>query len=242
MIQTLWVEGRLSSMERLSLQSFLDHGHSVDLYHYGPVAGVPVGVRLIDASVILPADRIFTYTGIGGLSGFANLFRYKLLLDRGGWWVDLDVVALKPFPSASEFVCASERFEDGSVDACNCVLHAPPNHPAIRFLFEEAEAKDPAKLFWCETGTHLLRKAVQVFSLQPQVYLPKSFCPLECYRWQDAICHETPELDLSQSYSVHFWNEMWRQSGLDKDSGFSETSLCSRLRRTHAIHDLAHST
>ena len=238
MIQTPWIEGRLSSMERLSLQSFLDHGHAVDLYHYGPVEGVPAGVRLIDATAVLPASKIFSYTEIGGLSGFANFFRYKLLLDRGGWWVDLDVIALKRFPFSNEFSCASERFEDGSVGPCVCVLYAPPNHPAIRFLFEEADSKDPATLFWCETGTHLLRKAVQVFGLQSQCYPPDAFCPLECYRWQDAIRSDTCVLGLSQSYPVHLWNEMWRLAGLDKDLFSSNESLWASLKRTHLVDNL----
>jgi len=47
-------------MERLSLQSFLDHVHAVDLFHYGPVDRVPVGVRLIDATAVLPASKIFS--------------------------------------------------------------------------------------------------------------------------------------------------------------------------------------
>ena len=44
----------------------------------------------------------------GSLAAFSNLFRYKLLLERGGWWVDTDVICLRPFRVRDELVIASE--------------------------------------------------------------------------------------------------------------------------------------
>jgi len=126
------------------------------------------------------------------------------------------------------------------VGPCVCVLYAPPNHPAIRFLFEEADEKDPAKLFWFETGTHLLRKVVQVFGLQSQCYPPDTFCPLECYRWQDAIRSDTYVLDLSQSYSVHLWTEMWCLADVDKDLSNQPGSLCGHLTMRHLSRENTH--
>jgi mannosyltransferase OCH1-like enzyme len=34
---------------------------------------------------------IFHYTDCGSYAGFADHFRYKLLLEKGGWWPDLDM-------------------------------------------------------------------------------------------------------------------------------------------------------
>src|ERR1700675_312106 len=108
-IQSLWVGPRLSAMERLSITSFLKNGHSYILYVYGPVEGVPEGVELKDANEILPSAAIFTYPDYATYSGFSNFFRYKLLLERGGWWVDTDIICLKPFIFDAEFVFSSER-------------------------------------------------------------------------------------------------------------------------------------
>jgi hypothetical protein len=93
-IQSLWIGERLSTIERLSIQSFLTNGHEYHLYVYSDVGEVPSGVVLKDASSIIPRDGIFTTRG--SLSIFSDWFRNELLFARGGYWVDLDVVCLRP--------------------------------------------------------------------------------------------------------------------------------------------------
>src|SRR5205809_258622 len=52
--QTLWIGPRLSTLERLSLTSFVENGHRVHFYSYGPVEGIPTGVKQRDARAIVP--------------------------------------------------------------------------------------------------------------------------------------------------------------------------------------------
>src|SRR5690348_5090275 len=101
-IQGLWVGDRLSTMERLSIASFLALGHEYHLYVYRPVANVPAGTCVKDAREILPESMIFQYRKRPSYAGFANFFRYKLLLDRGGWWVDTDAVCLRALDFADD--------------------------------------------------------------------------------------------------------------------------------------------
>lgn len=99
-IQSLWIGNRLSAMERLAIQSFLANGHDFHLYCYNDVEGLPAGTVVRDGNDILPESRIFAYAdgfAKGSHAAFSNHFRYKLLLERGGWWVDTDVVCLRPF-------------------------------------------------------------------------------------------------------------------------------------------------
>src|ERR1043165_6249395 len=96
-IQCLWIGPRLSAMEQLCINSFLRHGHEGHLYADGGGDARPAGTVVRDGREILPAERIFFYSDHDSPSGFANFFRYKLLLDRGGWWVDTDMVCLRPF-------------------------------------------------------------------------------------------------------------------------------------------------
>src|ERR1041385_3961243 len=103
-IQSLWIGPRLSAMERACLASFLRHGHEVHLYTYNDVDGVPPGVIVRDGSEILPPERIFSYREHDTVSGFSNFFRYKLLSERGGWWVDTDVICLEPFTFDGDYV------------------------------------------------------------------------------------------------------------------------------------------
>ncbi|MBW4444611.1 MAG: hypothetical protein KME10_26090 [Plectolyngbya sp. WJT66-NPBG17] len=81
-IQGLWIGGELSTMEQLSIQSFLQNGHEYHLYTYQPVKNVPKGTIVKDGREILPENRIFTYQsgfGKGSYAGFADLFRFHLL-------------------------------------------------------------------------------------------------------------------------------------------------------------------
>ena len=107
-IQGLWIGPELSVMEQLSVSSFLLNGHEYHLYVYDEPKNIPVGTVIKDANEILPSSRIFQYKHYPSYAGFANFFRYKLLLDRRGWWADTDTICLKPFDFPEEHVFSSE--------------------------------------------------------------------------------------------------------------------------------------
>ncbi len=96
--QSFWHGGVLSPYELFCLKSFIDCGHAVDLYTYDLNLVAPAGVRVCDAAELVGRDEVFVYQsegfGKGSPSAFSNHFRYKLLAERGGWWIDTDVVCL----------------------------------------------------------------------------------------------------------------------------------------------------
>jgi len=97
LFQSFWWGEPLSPYEWLSLKSFVDCGHDFDLYSFDPHIAVPAQVRVRDAAELAGRAEFFVYEqgfGKGSTAGFANLFRYILLAERGGWWVDTDVVCL----------------------------------------------------------------------------------------------------------------------------------------------------
>lgn len=81
-IQGLWIGPELSVMEQLSISSFLLNGHDYHLYVYDDVKNIPFGAVVMDANEILASSRIFQYKRSPSYAGFANSFRYKLLLER----------------------------------------------------------------------------------------------------------------------------------------------------------------
>lgn len=103
-VNGLWIGTQLSEIELLTINSFLHHGHTFILWTYGDVENVPEGVIVKDANEIIGEDRVFKYPedsklkwGKGSYAGFSDIFRYKLLYEKGGWWVDMDLTCLKPF-------------------------------------------------------------------------------------------------------------------------------------------------
>src|SRR5882724_3783872 len=150
-MQSLWIGDRLSTMERLSIGSFLHHGHAFDLYVYDKVENVPNGTTVRDANAILPRSQIFTYQENGSFAGFANHFRYKLLVERGGWWVDLDTVCLQPFSFPDDYVFASHLQKDGNQIVCSGMIKAPPQSAFCDYAWHVCQSKDLARLEWGET-------------------------------------------------------------------------------------------
>ena len=60
-VQGLWIGQSLSIMEKLPINSYIEHGHKCHLYIYNDVAGIPPKTRLMDANEILPSSAIFQY-------------------------------------------------------------------------------------------------------------------------------------------------------------------------------------
>lgn len=246
-IQGLWIGEQLSIMEQLSISSFLQNGHSFDLYTYDEVKGVPEGVVLKDAHQIIPSSQIFKYKDYDSYAGFSNLFRYRLLVEKGGYWVDMDVICLKPFQFEPDHVFASElapysapAFWKESCNIANCVIKAPLGSEIMKYCYHESAKRDPLKLKWSETGPALMTAAVQKFELQGCMTPPHTFCPVHWWQWRQLIIasatdtSEKIQAPTSESPSaVHLWNEMWRRNGINKNVPFSQNSLYERLKHRY---------
>lgn len=227
----LWIGGELSTLDRLALASHVRVGHECHLWAYDAIPNVPQGVILQDAHNILPRARIFTYRrgpGKGSFGAFANLFRYKLLVERGGWWTDIDVVCLRPFQFAEEYVFASERSNSEHVG--NCVIKAPAASPVLRHCLGVSQQADPGTLNWGETGPQLIHQAVARFRLNHFVVTPDVFCPLD---WQNAMDVLRYRIDLRHSHAVHLWHEVWRRNGWNKNATYPADCLYETLKRRY---------
>lgn len=231
-IQMLWIGPRLSVMEQLSIVSFLRNGCGVHLYVYETPEGVPGGATVCDANEILPASRIFQYTGNGSYAGFADFFRYKLLLDRGGWWMDTDLVAVREFDFTDPYVFGSEAVNGVASPTCS-VMRAPRGSQVMEYAWDHCQKADPKKLRWGDVGPELIARAIQAKGLGDFVSPPAVFCPVDYPDWA-SVLEPRPELTLpEETYAVHLWNEMWRQGGATKDARYPETSLYERLKRRY---------
>lgn len=110
-VQSLWIGPHLSRLERVCLSSFMKNGHRFQLYVYHEPKGVPNGVELLDANHVVPEKDIFMYPHRKSYAAFANLFRYVLLERYGGYWVDTDIVCLRPLPHESCYVFTRQHVD-----------------------------------------------------------------------------------------------------------------------------------
>lgn len=231
-IQGLWVGSQLSTMERMSITSFLMNGHEYHLYVYGDVKQIPEGAVVRDGNEVLPSSMIFQYRDFKSYSGFSNFFRYKLLLDKGGWWADTDIVCLKPFDFSDDHVFASEIIRDGNYITSG-VIKAPAGSLTMAQAWQICQSKKPAQLEWGETGPKLMAEVVNEFSLHEYVKPYPIFCPVSVTEWDRVI---DPDFDFTfdeTAYAIHLWNEAWRRTGQDKNARYHPDCLYEKLKRKY---------
>lgn len=261
--QFLWIGGSLSTLERLALRSYVAHGYDVDLYSYEPVAGVPDGVRRCVGEDILPRDRIFTVSkgwGAGSFANFADLFRYHLLRLKGGWWFDLDIVALRRLPDPSGLWLASSFEGRHGQLPNNCAMHAEPGNAVIERLCAEAESEmqRAPELGFGQIGPYLLQRVVRELGLGAHVAPWWEFSPYPHeqiarvafspglrplvreglrrvkYRWREAVDRDfrAGRVHLG-TRGLHLHNELWRAGGWNKDARYHRLCLYERLKRRY---------
>ncbi len=263
-IQSLWIGDTLSPMEQLSIKSFLSHGHDYHLYTYGPITNVPTGTTIKDASQILSADKIFIFQngwGKGSYAVFADIFRYQLLHQRGGWWVDTDIVCIKPFEFAADYVIASSYEGKWGSPAINCVLKMPANNDLSRYLVNACnQVIDVQSLRFTELGPHLIQKAVRDLHLSEYVVSCYHFCPISWRSVKTKIAYQVPQPKWKQylcgakdflrrllkpwvkadrittdTYAIHLWNNIWRSSQLDKHDQYHPSCLYEQIKAQYGL-------
>ncbi len=231
-IQGLWIGERLSVMEQLCIASFLRNGHEFHLYVYQETAGIPPGTVVRDGNAVLPASRIFTYREHKTYAGFANFFRYKLLLEKGGWFVDADTVCLKPFEFGTPYVFSSEGINGNQLVnvGATCV---PAGSAVMEYAWEACEQMNPEELQWSQCGPTLLRRAVEHCGLEEYVQPWAVFCPVHFSVWEQMLAPDVAWTFGEETRAVHLWNELWRRSGQNKDAEYPPDCLYEQLKREY---------
>jgi mannosyltransferase OCH1-like enzyme len=230
-IQGLWIGPELSVMEQLSIASFLKHGHEYHLFAYDEVRNVPAGALIKDGNEILPASAIFQYRERPSYSGFSNFFRYKILLERGGWWADSDMVCLRPFDFADEYVFSSELNLESEREVTNVgVIKAPRGSEAIAYAWQVCQTKQPDKLVWGEIGPALMATTVDKFHLDRFQKPHYVFCPIT--DWRQLL--EPYVVGVHESaYAIHLWNSTWDFMKQDKNARYHPDCIYEQLKKIY---------
>lgn len=230
-VRSLWVGPQLSTMEQLSIASYLFHGHEFHLYVYGDVAGIPKGTVVKDAQEIVPESEIGKFLS---LANFSDWFRYHLLFKKGGWWVDLDTVCLWPFDFEEEHVFVEQHPDDRTVDhICAGWIKAPVGSSVIRWCIEECRLVDWKTMEWSVLGPNLITKAVKRFHLPYQPW--HLFNPLPKIQSFINGAAQIPEACFSVHLGQSAWSGVWTGKETDKDASYLPESIYEQLKRKYLL-------
>lgn len=134
-LASLWIGDRLSPLEQTSALSFLEQGHELTLYVMGAVQGIPPGVKIRDANEVFKTNTIVRHRKTGSPALHSDLFRFALLGSTDFTWVDLDIICLRPFVFASDYVFGLETPDEVN----GAVLKLPKSSLALTDLLKYNE-------------------------------------------------------------------------------------------------------
>ena len=243
-VQSLWVGDRLSRMEEMSIKSFLKLGFTFHLYTYEKVKNVPKGTIIKNGNQIMPKNEIFSLKT--SYLPFSDIWRYKMLYENGGYWVDLDMIALKMFDFKEPFIFSSERtIQEGAYKSKAkfnpniWVLKAPPKSEFYLEAYNKCleynkKHKNEDKLKYMK----LLRNLIKKYKYEKYVKKPEIFCnldwwqskeafmPLKSYKKKYGVPAPSLKSMFKKPYSIHFWRDrITKKYGLDLDEIYDEDSL-----------------
>ncbi|MGN7986075.1 glycosyltransferase [Pedobacter sp. 22226] len=228
-IQSFWYGTSLSTMELLSISSFLKNGHNVDIYAYEEISNIPKGVNLLDANLILDKKNIF-FDSSGGIAAFSDWFRYKLLYEKGGWWVDMDMVCLKPFIIGDEYCFATENFSSNhQTDITCCVIKSPKKAEFLKMILDYIESfPDHKDIEWGTFGPKLIASVLRQFESKPFIQPVETFCPVDWTEMQSLTTER--RIIPENAIGIHMWNNLWRINNINKDITYHPDTIFEQLK------------
>jgi len=228
-IQSLWIGKELSVMEIMCIKSYLFHGHPFDLYVYDNVKNIPEGTTIKDGNLIIPQKEIFI-DDFGGHVNFSNKFRYMLLYKKGGWWVDMDTVCLKPFDFKEDFIFASESHDSFSRVGVNTTyIKSLPGAKFLKDCLDFLDVRGSENIHWGELGVNLISRMIFRNGLGKYAQPVVTFCPVSINKIS-SFFDETGIYLPEESYALHWWHSIWFNAGINKNGSFPVTSLYEELK------------
>lgn len=181
--QGFWHGPSLGPLRTACLRSFLTRGYRFEVYTYEPVV-FPDGIIAKDANAIIPHADIFYYlnsnTGEKDIGPFSDLFRFKLLKERGGWWMDIDTICLSNRVPQVRRAWAQELPELNPKAIGTSQIAFQRNDPVTVKLYDRCLALSRTDFQPREAlGPHLLSDVIEELGLPKNVFgTADSFYPI----------------------------------------------------------------
>lgn len=254
-VNFIWVGSTLGQVHAACLRSFQRHGYNVVLHTFDPPADTPEGVSIFDASKLMRRDEVVAYRASGSLALTANIYRYRILREGLGIYVDCDVYCLRRFPD-HDYLLGWES--DHTI--CNAVMAAPSDSELVRQLnaaagdrafippwrskrrqrimrFRKAIGipETPEQMPWGTLGPKLLTYCVESLGLHDVVQPIDAFYPLH---FSHTPLLRDPSLKLAdlvtpRSFALHLCHSRLDREAIPKGSPLDQ--LVSSQPSGHTI-------
>lgn len=232
-VHGLWIGNALSPIEQLCVASFIANGYEFQLWCYESVANVPTGCVFKNANEIISKEDVFCYKnessiGVGkdSYAGFSDVFRYKLLYELGGLWVDMDVTCIAPIIVKNDYLF---RFHH-KLGAVGNIMYCPSKSEIMRTCYTRAKSEIMAdNTDWLKPIV-ILNEAIVAYKLTDCIQQISN---------DDSFPIVAKMLSINKKVSqhwqaIHWMNEEFRRLGLPKNK-FLKTSVIGQLLMKYQI-------
>ena len=236
-INSIWIGKELGPVHAACLRSFARHGYDVVLHCYERPVDLPDGVKLFDANRLMRPDEIVRHKKTSSLALASDIYRYRILREGMGIYVDCDVFCLKPFADA-DYILSWEsndlvssaiiKFPVGS-PLLEAVLSASENPAFIppwrsknrQRFYQLRKALGMPKLVanqsWGTIGPVLITHYVRALKLEERVapadiYSPL-YAPLSNLLFEKGLTLE--DLTTSRSVAMHLYNSNLKNRAIE---------------------------
>jgi len=224
-VNSLWIGKQLSELELLTINSFLNNGHQFILWTYDDIiTPLPDALIVRNAGEIIPKDKVFQYRfknqfdhGKGSYAGFSDIFRYKLLYEYGGWWVDMDVTCLKPFHFKTPYVFRTHH----DLKMVGNIMKCPPKSDLMKLCYEKASSQVTAYNRDWNKPIRILNDTILQLDLSEYIL---EFSNRDSWDVVRKFISSDAEVPCSW-FAIHWVNEEWRRNKIDKSYSGKESLL-----------------
>jgi len=232
MFNTFWHGGELSPLHWACIDSFVKQGHELRVFSYEEPK-LPPGTTLENARQIVDEAELFEFER--SFSAFSNIFRYRLLLEHGGWWVDTDVYCrTREIPD-----CTYSWAEQSPGSINGAVLRFPSDDATLESILEEALIIGKNLETWGELGPRLLTKHLGGRTFADHYGSTSAFYPvhwLEAHRFWLPEGNESIQSRCAQSPFIHLWGSMFSRYGIDIDQAPPRGSFLEWMLEHSGFH------
>lgn len=213
-------------------------GHAVRVWTYSPAKLAFLaarGIELRSAADVVPRALFDRAVARSEVRYFSDIFRYAVLYEHGGLWLDSDVILLKPFPFIGDYFFNLQwRGGHRGHFICGNAIFAKPFSRHLRTLYErsiDCLFGGDATTFG-DVGPKLLSDYIaspEGEELRASVFSPIFFNPID---WTELDLFKKPAAELAdylnddRVFGVHLW------TARNRGESESSTSLIAQL--THS--------
>lgn len=229
LVHGLWIEGKLSPLELLTIESFLHQGYEFHLWSYDLKGEVPKQIKLRDAREIISEQDVFSYAhqnqfghGKGSYAGFSDIFRYRLLYLHGGWWTDMDMTCLRRLPEQNYYF----RAHNQTYPAVGNLIFCPPQSAVMNWCYQQAQEQVTAHNQDWNLPIRILNEGIQKFELEQYITTGTS-----TDSWAKTRLYLGRKSIPSHLDAIHWMHEEWRRLGISKNSFPTSSNLYQLMQR-----------